>query len=960
MSALGKLVVSLSLESAQFTKGLDKSTQETQRFSKNTQGSLVDLDKVASQAFSSMAKAVLLPVASFVSVSAALSLLSNSLDFADKINDISLANEVAVGTVLNLSQALSLNGGQAENASKLFSSLTAKLGEAADGSESAQAEFKKVGITLKDLATLDGQALFEKTLEGLTAIEDPVTRNAVAMTLLGKAVKGVDIAGLGSDFASHKKNFEDADEKFKAIGAAIDKIDEASTKLKTSIAVSIEPWYVASIDYIDKLISGYATLEENIRKANKAQAGDGKWTAAPKITDKPTFGSFSLPAEYQGGSVRDVIDTAANNASKKAQSDAESAAKEAARKAMAEHKRLNDQKLKDIQDEIDFETEQKEALNAKELKDAKELYENKIKYIDLIQSQSEKAFEEELQRQDDLKRIDTERADNINQTITDALMRGFESGESFAQNFKNTLINTFKTLVLQPVISFIVNPIGGAISAAIGGALSSGTANASTGAVSGASIFDTISKGFSSINSNFTSTIENLGTFLSTGNGGLGDAIGGYLGENASAISDGFGYLGAVYALSQGKYATAIGSAVGTYFFGPVGGAVGGAIGGLVDNWLGGSGHAETKAYANTQISSTGTKLLNSKITTGRGGGDGGYDLGIKAGLSISDSIGELTKALGGTIEKAFTLGTVYLSKYNAYSIFVGREGTRRGSDFNFNADDSSNGAAYTFFLAIKKGFIDIDPALQKIIDRSNIVLNNSLAAANALGVIQQINSALGDLPPIFKSIGDAIKSTVTVDTVADLQARFAAINTYTGLFYTDSEKMATFTKQLSTTFGGLNVALPGTRDGFRSLVDGIDTTTASGLSLFNQLIDLAPTMDSYYKALQSQADGINQVNAALAEGLDKNLFSTYADYISARANVMAGQSPLPYVGDMATRSSSGNVELLAEVKSLRAEQASNGATMKVVLEAIATYTYNSAKTLKQFNNDGLPAERTA
>ncbi len=50
-------------------------------------------------------------------------------------------------------------------------------------------------------------------------------------------------------------------------------------------------------------------------------------------------------------------------------------------------------------------------------------------------------------------------ADKINDSITDALMRGFENGKPLAENLRDTVANMFKTLVLRPVISAIVNPV---------------------------------------------------------------------------------------------------------------------------------------------------------------------------------------------------------------------------------------------------------------------------------------------------------------------------------------------------------------------------------------------------------------------------------------------------------------------------------------------------------------------
>lgn len=63
-------------------------------------------------------------------------------------------------------------------------------------------------------------------------------------------------------------------------------------------------------------------------------------------------------------------------------------------------------------------------------------------------------------------------AEKIGDTITDALMRAFESGKDFAQSFRDTLINMFKTLILRPTIQAVMAPVAGAFSgpsAAFGG-----------------------------------------------------------------------------------------------------------------------------------------------------------------------------------------------------------------------------------------------------------------------------------------------------------------------------------------------------------------------------------------------------------------------------------------------------------------------------------------------------------
>lgn len=117
-----------------------------------------------------------------------------------------------------------------------------------------------------------------------------------------------------------------------------------------------------------------------------------------------------------------------------------------------------------------------------------------------------------------------ERVSNqIEQSLTDALMRGFENGKGFAENLRDTIANMFKTLVLRPVISAVMNPIAGAITGSLGLA---GTANAATGAASSLG--------------GVGNALGALGTGLGSGFGMIaGGGIGGWLSASTSLIGTG-------------------------------------------------------------------------------------------------------------------------------------------------------------------------------------------------------------------------------------------------------------------------------------------------------------------------------------------------------------------------------------------------------------------------------------
>jgi lambda family phage tail tape measure protein len=217
MAIISRLAVLLGLDAGEFNQNLGMAKDKVEGFS---MGAKISLAAVGT---------------AFVAAS------KEAIQFADQINDVAKANEVAVESVLELSQALALNGGNINDNSKIFASFTNKVDEAVQGSDKLRKSFKDLGITTKDLGNLTEQELLEKTLKGLSNIEDPIRRNALAFDLLGKAVKGVDIKGLYADYEKAKGSFAGSDEVYKRIGVAIDAMDVRWLHFKDNLAKNVLP-----------------------------------------------------------------------------------------------------------------------------------------------------------------------------------------------------------------------------------------------------------------------------------------------------------------------------------------------------------------------------------------------------------------------------------------------------------------------------------------------------------------------------------------------------------------------------------------------------------------------------------------------------------------------------------------------------------------------------------------------
>jgi len=129
-------------------------------------------------------------------------IVKDTLDFARGIQQASNATGVAVDTVNNFANAVGQLGGSSQKAVGDVIDFVAGLKDAKDGSAGAQVQLAKVGVSLQDLASLSNEDIFKKTIDGLAKIEDAATRNALAVKLLGKNFKDIDVRQVASGMAA--------------------------------------------------------------------------------------------------------------------------------------------------------------------------------------------------------------------------------------------------------------------------------------------------------------------------------------------------------------------------------------------------------------------------------------------------------------------------------------------------------------------------------------------------------------------------------------------------------------------------------------------------------------------------------------------------------------------------------------------------------------------------------------
>lgn len=283
MSIISRLGVVLGLDSAEFNAGLGQAKTGLNNFSIG----------------SGLAKAGVAALGTAIVATA-----KEALQFADEMTELAKANEMSVASVLEMSAALSTSGGKLDNTGKILSAFTNKVDEAAQGSQKTRDKFKELGVSLSDLGKLSEEDLLRKTIKGLSEIEDPIRRNALAFDLLGKGVRGVDLKDFNKDLQAVKGSYDKSEASFR-------RIEEWGNKIAKS-------WFDAKVAMADYIVALADSIEKNklkmanVNSLSKAMYGVQDGGSSTSVTST----SAVKPPVGRATSASDEDKTRANAAEK--------------------------------------------------------------------------------------------------------------------------------------------------------------------------------------------------------------------------------------------------------------------------------------------------------------------------------------------------------------------------------------------------------------------------------------------------------------------------------------------------------------------------------------------------------------------------------------------------------------------------------------------------------------------
>jgi lambda family phage tail tape measure protein len=208
---------------------INVSTQQAQQNLTRLQSSL----QKTNETFAKLGTAL----AGLVSVSA----INSLVNYAAAIDDVAVANDLAISTVIGFTRAVQEAGGSLQGAQQGLNRFTTNISAAAEGSAALQNTFAELGIGLEDLARLSNQDLLKRTVEGLGRIEDVGKRARVSTELFGRALRGVDVVGVANAFGSYTASATASEASIRNAAKAQENFERVIGDLKIGLLDALEP-----------------------------------------------------------------------------------------------------------------------------------------------------------------------------------------------------------------------------------------------------------------------------------------------------------------------------------------------------------------------------------------------------------------------------------------------------------------------------------------------------------------------------------------------------------------------------------------------------------------------------------------------------------------------------------------------------------------------------------------------
>jgi phage-related minor tail protein len=506
-------------------------------------------------------------------------------------------------------------------------------------------------------------------------------------------------------------------------------------------------------------------------------------------------------------------------------------------------------------------------------------------------------------------------ADQIGQSLTDALMTGGKSAWEYIKGL-------FRSMVLRPVIQAVVNPIVGATQAAVGSALglSAGSAAAGTafgnaaGAAIGSAIFGS-SAAYGAAIGTTSVAAGSQAAMLAAQTGSFGAA--GLTATSSAAAGAGSGFMAT--AAAAGPYvlaALAVLNAVGAFRSKKI---VGGGLTGTL-------GEGDIQSYdlqrrGGTLFDGPDYSMVNQQVSAESRAIQTAYEALRTNAASMAESLG-----LSGDAVRSFTtqLGTDILhNDLSARGIKLDGLSPEEAAAKVQGALNQANEDLAAFVLGASRtvtetitssvedwaegeqgsylrGYLEQVTEVTRTIEATGVSYRRE--GETNVQTLQRLASSLATVNPALDVLGLNLYATSLAgadlasqlaDAFGGLEAFGQAAASYYSEFYSEAERTAKTTEQLTKALGDMGLTLPATRDAYRQLVEAQDLNTEAGRKNFAALVQLSGTFAEITPVVEDLADAGENATETLRsaadilrerQGLERELLQLQGDTTALRA----------------------------------------------------------------------------
>lgn len=477
----------------------------------------------------------------------------------------------------------------------------------------------------------------------------------------------------------------------------------------------------------------------------------------------------------------------------------------------------------------------------------------------------------------------------IKEGLSDSIVTAlFEGGKEGAKKLRNVVINALRDPVTV-VVNALVNVVGAGASDLLSSLIGGGSSGGSVGSAASA-----IMNGFN-VASGAGKTLLNSTWFQNLGNEAIKEMLGQFgaglmntsswsaasqsfqaggaqmAGVIVGSVMNGFAGYNLSRAISGGYSAgswvnTVAGIASMIPGIGPIAGLVGGVVNRLFgrklkDTGIEGEFGGETGFEGNSYQFYKGGAFRSNKTRRQK------LDEATRSGFAdqftvLKGSIGAMGEALGlgSDLLKDFT----YKFKVSLKGLSEEDAAKKIEEEFNKMAE-AMGGVVLVSTEYTREGETQLQ-ALTR--------LSTSLVGVNAM------LDTLG-IKMYETSLAGADMASSLVDLFGDLETMQAAVTSYYDAYYSEEEKKATLTRQLTAQFKEQNLELPKSREEYRKLVESLDLTTEEGRKMYAFLITLSPT----FAMIADSTEDLVAKAKALAEEIQSKQFDLDNELLRAQGN---------------------------------------------------------------------------